>query len=232
MSHEKQFGERVSLDHPCVFPKHETIQGQRVKLLSLEAQHAEGLFQTVGGEQNGELYDYMPYGPFNDIESFRAHINTLSESRDPLFYTIADIKTGQLLGHLSLLRIDEKNRKIEIGHVLFAPSLRRTTEATEVLYLLANRAFEDGYRRLEWKCNAYNAASRRAALRFGYTHEGVFRQDMIVKGRNRDSAWFSILDKEWPNRKKALERWMEPENFDEHGRQKQDLESLRNELDL
>ena len=231
MSSERDFGEVVSLEVPCAFPKHVPITGRLVRLLPLHADHSDGLFESIGGDQNASLYDYMPYGPFSDIESSREHIAGLSKSTDPQFYTIVDLKTEKLLGHLSLLRIDEKNRVIEIGHVLFSPSLQKTTAATELLYLLANKDFEDCYRRLEWKCNAHNEASRRAALRFGYTFEGVFRQHMIVKGRSRDSAWYSIIDKEWPDRKRALEMWMDPSNFDGNCRQIKDLSSLRNKLD-
>ena len=230
MTAKGELGEFVNVDAPCIFPPHKAIGGSSVRLLPLQAEHAERLFESIGGEESASLYDYMPYGPFSELEPFKAHIAQLSKSKDPQFYVIADSKSDQLLGHLSFLRVDEKNRTIEIGHVLYARSLQRTTIATEVQYLLANQAFEHGFRRLEWKCNACNTASRRAALRFGYACEGVFRQHMIVKGRNRDSAWFSILDKEWPNRKKALEMWMAPDNFDEHGRQRRALWSLRTAL--
>ena len=153
------------------------------------------------------------------------------KSKDPQVYTIFALRTKQPVGKLALMRIDVKNRVIEIGHVLFSKSLQRTTAATEAFYLLACKAFEDGYRRLEWKCDSLNEPSRRAGLRFGFTFEGVFRQHMIRKGRNRDSAWHSIIDKEWPSRRKALEMWMDHGNYDEDGGQKKDLRTIRKEVE-
>jgi RimJ/RimL family protein N-acetyltransferase len=171
----------------------------------------------------------MPQGPFSSLEEFRGSIKQWIDADDPQIYAIVDKQNGKLVGRLGYLRIDVANRVIEIGHIVYSPSLQRTTQATEVFYLLAKKAFECGYRRLEWKCDTHNAASRRAALRYGYTFEGIFRQHMIRKGRNRDSAWYSILDKEWPNRKAALEDWMDPNNFDEAGGQKRTLEKVRSQ---
>jgi RimJ/RimL family protein N-acetyltransferase len=217
----------LNLDIPCLFPPRQPLTGHLVALLPLQPDHADGLFQTIGGDDNGHLYDFLGYGPFTELEGFRDHIKAMAATNDPQMYAILDKKTQRLVGHMSYLRIDVPNRVIEIGHILYAPILQKSTQATEAFYLLAANAFELGYRRLEWKCNAQNAGSRRAALRLGHTFEGIFRQHMIVKGRNRDSAWFSILDHEWPNRKEAFESWMDPSNFDDEGRQIRTLESFR-----
>jgi RimJ/RimL family protein N-acetyltransferase len=230
MSWERHFGPTVNLDTPCTFPEPEVLTGKRVKLIPLQASHADELFKSIGGDQNAMLYDYMFYGPFSKIEPFRSQITTFANSTDPQFYAISDLQTSTLLGYASFLRIDITHRVIEIGHVMYSPTLQRTIAATELQYLLAGKAFRDGYRRLEWKCDSNNLASSRAAIRLGYSFEGIFRQHMIVKGRNRDSAWFSISDNEWPTRRKALEAWMDDGNFDEQGRQKKDLATLRQEL--
>jgi RimJ/RimL family protein N-acetyltransferase len=227
MSWERNFGALVDLDTSGNFPEPEVLTGKCVKLVPLQADHADELFKSIGGDHNAMLYDYMFYGPFSEIEPFREQIAKFAASKDPQFYTICDLKSGQLLGYASFLRIDIAHRVIEIGHVMYSPVLQRTVAATEAQYLLASKAFKDGYRRLEWKCDANNLGSRRAAVRLGYTFEGVFRKHMIVKGRNRDSAWFSITDDEWRSCKDALERWMDEANFDEEGRQKNDLVTLR-----
>lgn len=234
MATEKQFGERVEdyfLKSRGRFPSHETISGRHVNLLPLSANHAAPLFEVIGGTQNNSLFDYMPYGPFTDLSALEALIAGFSESKDPQFYTIVEKQSNRIVGYISFLHIEPTQRVIEIGHVMFARSLQRTTAATEAIYLLARKAFEDGFRRLEWRCNAFNEPSRRAALRFGYVFEGVLRQHSIVKGRNRDTAMLSILDKEWPVCQKALEKWMVESNFDAGGRQKRDLVSLRGELE-
>ena len=230
MSWEREYGDLVDVDTPCSFPEPEELTGKRVKLLPLRADHADELFKSIGGGHNAMMYAYMFYGPFSEIQPFREQIAKFASSKDPQFYVISDLKSGQLLGYASFLRIEPTHRVIEIGHVMYSPILQRTVAATELQYLLAGKAFKDGYRRLEWKCDSNNLASKRAAIRLGYTFEGVFRKHMIVKGRNRDSAWFSITDDEWLSRKEALERWMDEANFDENGRQKKDLVTLRQEL--
>ncbi|KAK5168445.1 uncharacterized protein LTR77_007015 [Saxophila tyrrhenica] len=227
MDTDRPQGDPVDLSTDCIFPPHEKIAGSLVELLPLKQEHADGLFPTIGGEEHPSLYDYMGYGPFNDLDAFRSHITHLSNGKDPQFHAIVDKETSKLVGQLSYLRIDPKNRVIEIGHIMYSPSLQKTPQATEVFYLLANKAFENGYRRLEWKCDANNAASRGAAGRLGFTFEGVFRQHMIVKGRNRDTAWFSILDKEWPARKRAFEAWLDPSNFDQERKQVKALKQFQ-----
>jgi RimJ/RimL family protein N-acetyltransferase len=166
----------------------------------------------------------MSNGPFDDRQTFRRYTRESAASEDPLFFAIVDNASGRAVGHAALLRIEPRHRVIEVGHLLYTPMLQRTRGATEAMYLLARHVFDDlGYRRYEWRCNALNAASRAAAPRLGFTGEGIFRQHMIIKGRNRDSAWFSMLDVEWPQRRGEFERWLSPGNFDARGDQRSSL---------
>jgi len=170
----------------------------------------------------------MPQGPFHSSETLKAMIATHSESTDPLFYAITSNESSKPVGYASLMRIDVANRVIEVGSIMYSLALKQSTAATEAMYLLAKYVFESlGYRRYEWKCNNHNEASKRAAERLGFTFEGIFRQHMIVKGENRDTAWYSMLDFEWPAIKRALELWLDPSNFDVSGRQLRRLEDLR-----
>ena len=231
MSWERKFGPPVDTSTPCSFPEPEVLTGKRVKLIPLQEDHTDELFKTIGGEQNGQLFDYFFYGPFTTIEGLREQIVKFVNGKDPQVYSIQDLESGILVGYASFLRIDVSHRVIEIGHVMYSPILQQTIAATEVQYLMMRKAFDDGYRRLEWKCDSNNLPSRRAAIRLGYTFEGIFRKHMIVKGRNRDSAWFSITEDEWPSRKAALEAWMGDGNFDDRGVQNKDLVTLRHTLD-
>jgi RimJ/RimL family protein N-acetyltransferase len=173
-------------------------------------------------------WTYLPYGPFEDPSALRAKLEEMAVSEDPLF--LAVVTGDEPAGFLSYLRITPAHGVIEIGHIHFGAPLRRTVAATEAIYLLARYAFDDlGYRRLEWKCDALNAASRRAAERFGFRFEGVFRKHQVTKGRNRDTAWFAIVDDEWPALRSAFEAWLAPENFDRDGAQRQGLAELRAE---
>jgi RimJ/RimL family protein N-acetyltransferase len=182
------------------------------------AKHGDALWSATA--QNDELWRYMPWGPFPTREAFDTHMAKLEASEDPLVFAIIDKTTGLAAGNATLMRIDEPNRVIEVGGIVFGPLLQRTRGATEAMYLMAKYVFEDlGYRRYEWKCNALNAPSRAAALRLGFSYEGLFRQHMIVKGQNRDTAWFSLLDSEWPARRQAFEAYLNPANFDSHGHQ-------------
>jgi RimJ/RimL family protein N-acetyltransferase len=172
--------------------------------------------------QEESLWQYLFDGPFRDRDEFLTNLKKKASTRDPLFFSILD--SGRTVGYASYMRIEPAHRVIEVGSILYTPALQRTRGATEAMYLMARHVFEDlGYRRYEWKCNALNEPSRRAALRLGFTFEGIFRQHMIVKGRNRDTAWYSMLDSEWPVRKAAFERWLDPANFDEDGKQKTKL---------
>lgn len=209
-------------------PERRISAGRFVTLVPLDPSHADDLFKVAGGVENAWAWDYMPDGPFPEPEPFRNHIASKAASEDPLFYAIQDNRSGSVVGHATLMRIDTVNRVIETGNIMFSPTMQRTPGATESMYLLARYVFDDlGYRRYEWKCNALNAPSRRAAERLGFTFEGEFRQHMIVKGRNRDTAWFSMLDSEWPTVKRGFEAWLAPGNFDNEGRQKQALAALR-----
>jgi len=216
---------------PARLPAREPIKGDTVTLEPLEPiRHAGRLYSAVSGAD--ELWQFLPYGPFEDEAAFNAWITGCAASTDPLFYAIVDRASGEPRGLGSYLRMSTQHGVIEIGHLLFSPSLQRTRHATEAIYLWSRHAFDDlGYRRLEWKCNAANLPSRRAAERFGFTFEGVFRQHMVVKDRNRDTAWYSIIDGEWPARRAAFEAWLSPENFDPAGRQRRSLAELRNGIE-
>jgi RimJ/RimL family protein N-acetyltransferase len=167
------------------------------------------------------MWTYLAYGPFADHGAYNAWLAGAAESDDPLFHAIVDGRSGRALGVASFLRIEPAVGVIEVGHIAYAPALQRTPAATEAMYLMMRRVFDElGYRRYEWKCDALNEPSRRAALRLGFTFEGIFRQATLYKGRNRDTAWYSVVDKEWPERKAAFEAWLEPGNFDAEGRQR------------
>jgi RimJ/RimL family protein N-acetyltransferase len=203
-----------------------TLKGRYGRLEKLEARHAADLWKVFAGHD--EVWTYISTdGPFASEAAFSAFIAMRAAADDPYAYAIIDL-AERAVGYLTLLRIVPAMRVIEVGHVLYSPTLQRTPLGSETQYLLARYIFETlGYRRYEWKCDALNAASRRAALRYGFVYEGTFRQYMINKdGRNRDNAWFSMLDSEWPARKANFERWLAPENFDSDGRQKVSLAAL------
>ena len=216
---------------PARFPDATPIAGALVVLEPLDAaRHGDALFAAAHGDgADARLWEYLPYGPFSgDREGFLAHLESEAPSSDPRFYAVVDRATGRAAGVVSFLRIEPAHGSIEIGHIWFGASLQRTPQATEAIYLLARHAFEVlGHRRLEWKCDDANARSKAAALRFGFAPEGVFRQHMVVKGRSRDSAWFSILDGEWPAVGAGFRAWLAPENFDAEGRQRASLAELR-----
>lgn len=210
---------------PARRPERVVMEGRYVTLTPLDsAAHADALWRQTGGAENAPPWLYMSDGPFADKAPFEANLARKQASADPLFFAIVDRSAGLAAGYASYLRIEPAHRCIEVGSIVYAPALQRTRGATEAMYLMARHAFEElGYRRYEWKCDARNEPSRRAALRLGFTFEGIFRQHMIVKSRNRDTAWYSMLDKEWPARKAAFERWLAPSNFDDQGRQKSKL---------
>jgi RimJ/RimL family protein N-acetyltransferase len=206
------------------------LEGRRVRLEPVDpGRHAADLLAAAQGPgADPELWEYLPYGPFPDEDALRAWLAECAASADPRFMAIVDVATGRAAGMASYLRMAPSHGVIEIGHIWFGGALQRTPAATEAIHLLARHAFDDlGNRRLEWKCDAANARSRRAAERFGFVFEGVFRQSMIVKGRNRDTAWYALLDREWPAARAAFEAWLDPENFDAEGRQRRSLASLR-----
>jgi RimJ/RimL family protein N-acetyltransferase len=216
---------------PAKRPQRTRLEGQAVSIVPLDPiAHAEALFAGAGGEQNEALWRYLFEGPFPTRAAFEASLRQKAISDDPLFFAILDKPSGDAVGYASYMRIEPAHRVIEVGSILFTPRLQRTVAASEAMYLMARHVFEDlGYRRYEWKCNALNAPSRSAAERLGFTFEGIFRQHMIIKSRSRDTAWFALLDSEWPRARSAFERWLQPENFDGE-RQRRSLESIRNSL--
>jgi RimJ/RimL family protein N-acetyltransferase len=207
-------------------PERRVHEGRYVRLEPLDAaRHGDDLF--AAGPTDPALLRYLPERPFPDRAAFQPWLDKAAASEDPMFFAAVDRATGRAEGRLSLMRFDLAHGVIETGHLLFGPRLGRTPGATEAVFLLARHAFDDlGYRRFEWKCNDRNEPSKRAAVRFGFAFEGVFRQHMVIKGENRDTAWYSMLDREWPARRRAFERWLEPANFDEAGRQRLSLSAL------
>jgi RimJ/RimL family protein N-acetyltransferase len=207
-------------------PARVTLSGRIVTLVPLDSSaHTLDLYEDLSGQE--ELWRYMPDGPFADYAWFEAALALKATSEEAVFFAILQNESGRAAGYASLMRADVANRCVEVGNILYTPRLQQTAGATDAMYLLARHVFEDlNFRRYEWKCNALNEPSRRAALRLGFTFEGIFRQHMIVKGRNRDTAWFSMLDREWPARKNAFVAWLDPSNFDEAGKQRQSLARL------
>lgn len=209
-------------------PPRTVMRGLRVWLEPLDAErHGTALFNTWAADREGRIFIYMPFGPFDDASAVRAWAASVQHESDPQFFAAVPSGGGPALGVASYLRIKPGPGTIEVGWICYGPQLQRTPEATEVMYLMMRRAFDElGYRRYEWKCDALNAVSRRAAARLGFTYEGTFRQATHYKGRNRDTAWFAILDSEWPAIRDAQERWLDPENFDSSGQQKASLSAL------
>ncbi|MBB5516740.1 RimJ/RimL family protein N-acetyltransferase [Rubricella aquisinus] len=201
-----------------------TATRQYCRIAPLEMGHVPALFAAFDAD-DGTMWDYMPNGPFATEGDLAAWAETAVTSTDPLFHTIMGAG-GVPLGFASYLRISPSDGVIEVGFIAMSPALQRTRAATEAMYLMMRHAFERGYRRYEWKCNALNAPSMRAAKRLGFTFEGIFRQATIVKGRNRDTAWYSILDHEWPGQKARFEAWLNPENFTPEGQQIRSLAEL------
>jgi len=222
---QAHLGDRVEGWTAPVRPGPKKIAGHYVELEVLSAQkHAADLFQSFQGHDN--IWDYMPSGPFNSSSQFYRWVNEMTQSDDPLFYAIRNLSSRKWEGMASFLRIQPNAGSIEVGHISFSPALQRTTAATEAIFLMMCWVFEAGYRRFEWKCNALNTPSRRAAQRLGFSYEGIFRQATVIKGRNRDTAWFAMIDKEWPALKEAYDVWLSPRNFDQSGLQKEKLGNL------
>ena len=210
-------------------PPRTAIAGRYCRVEPIDAErHAVGLEASDRLDPDGRNWTYLGRETLHGVEAYRAWAGQAAKSEDPLFHACVDVESGDAVGIGAYLRIDPPNGVIEVGHLLFSPRMQGTRIATEAMYLMMRRVFDElGYRRYEWKCDALNAPSRRAAERLGFTFEGVFRQAIVVKGRNRDSAWLSILDSEWPRQKRAFERWLEPGNFDADGKQRARLEDLR-----
>ncbi len=212
---------------PPPVPPRQAMAGRFCRLEPLDVErHAARLFEADAADTDGRSWTYLAYGPFADLARYRAWMAATCLGDDPLFFAIIDAADGRPAGLASYLRINPSAGSIEVGHLHYAPRLQRTPAATEAMFLLMRAAFELGYRRYEWKCNALNAASRAAAQRLGLSFEGVFRQAAVVKGRNRDTAWYAAVDAEWPALRQALETWLAPDNFDAAGRQRLRLSGL------
>jgi RimJ/RimL family protein N-acetyltransferase len=209
-------------------PPRNPIEGRYCRLEPMDVErHARELYEAYATAPDGRDWTYMSGGPFPDFDSYYAYATRMAASPDPLHHVVVDGETGKAVGTLALMRIDVANGVVEVGHVAYSPLLKRTRAGTEAQYLLMRRAFDElGYRRYEWKCDALNAPSRRAALRYGFTFEGIFRQAIVYRGRSRDTAWFSMTDGEWPAIGRGFEQWLSPENFDEQGRQRAELAAL------
>lgn len=214
---------------PAQTPPMTPLVGQYVRLEKLDpTKHTDALFAAQSGpEADDRTWIYMGRGPFPDEASFREYVELMASTSDPSAYVVIPTD-GAPAGVLTYMRIDEKNGSIEIGHIWYGASIQRSPATTEVVYLTAKHAFEElGYRRFEWKCYDSNERSKRAALRFGFTHEGTFRNHLVVRDRNRDTAWFSMTIEEWPAIKAAFEAWLDPANFDTDGQQIRTLVSFR-----
>ena len=213
-------------------PRREPLDGETVRLEPLDAaRHGDALFAASQGAD--ETWRYLPYGPFASRDDFLRWLERHASTSDPLAFAILDRPDRAARGIATLMSIVPEHGVIEIGHIWLSPQLQRTRRATEAIFVMSRYAFEDlGNRRLEWKCDAANEPSRRAAERFGFVFEGVFRQHRVIKGRNRDTAWYSIIDSEWPSRRAAFEGWLAPANFDEAGRQRRSLAEVRSGLTL
>lgn len=233
-SKNNQFNQPVGevvIDWQAVkMPQPLPMYGQYCDIVPLNiALHAKHLF-AANSQDDGRMWTYLPYGPFDDFVSYQAWLSqfctNINTDTGPLFYAIIDKKSQQAIGLASYLRIDPANGSIEIGHIAYSPTLQRSKQATEAMYLMADYVFSLGYRRYEWKCNALNAPSCRAATRLGFKFEGIFKQAAVVKGRNRDTAWYAIIDLQWPLLKNAFQTWLAPNNFDSGGQQIHSLSNL------
>lgn len=213
---------------PRPAPPRMAMEGRFCRLEPLDpGRHAHDLFAANSLDKDGRNWTYLFQEPFADVESYRAWLEQMAKSDDPLFHTIVDAKAGKAVGVATFMRVDRTHGVIEVGNINYSPLLQRTPAATEAMFLMMRRAFDElGYRRYEWKCDSLNAPSRAAALRLGFQYEGLFRQAVIYKKRNRDTAWFSMIDTEWPALKSAYEQWLAPTNFDAGGRQRQNLADL------
>jgi RimJ/RimL family protein N-acetyltransferase len=212
---------------PPPLPPRAPLEGGTCRLEPLDPdRHAEALFSAFAADPTGRLWTYLPYGPFDSPASYRAWMTEAAAGDDPLFFAVEILPDRKPGGVASYLRMAPASGSIEVGHILYAPALQRTTAATEAMYLMMERAFALGYRRYEWKCDALNTASRSAAERLGFSFEGIFRQATVYKGRNRDTAWYAAIDREWPALRAAFQAWLAPGNFDRAGRQRVRLADL------
>jgi len=222
-------GEALPDWKPAAYPKISRMDGRFCDLELIDAaKHAGPLFEAFAEDKDGRMWTYMSNGPFSAVAEVRAWLEAAETLDDQVYYAVIDKATGRAVGIVTYLRIQPQHGVVEVGAISYAPCLQKTPAATEAMYLMMRQVFEVwGYRRYEWKCDDLNAASKRAAERLGFSYDGLFRQAIIYKGRNRDTAWYSILDKDWPPIKAALEAWLDPANFDADGRQQRSLADLR-----
>lgn len=230
-----ELGQKVGLSvagwQPCSVPPRSVMSGAYCELTPLEMAHCEELFAAFSQDTSARNWTYLPIGPFDDLNEFRNWMQATCLGDDPLFHTVFRKDTGVAAGVASYMRIEPAVGVIETGHIHYSPLMQRTPVATEAMYLMMRRVFDElGYRRYEWKCDALNAPSRSAAQRLGFSFEGIFRQATVYKNRNRDTAWFSILDSEWSALKQAFEQWLAADNFDGNGQQRQSLMTIREAL--
>lgn len=208
-------------------PTRTVLEGRYCRLEPLDPEHhAAQLHEANRLDPSGKAFTYLSSGPFESLEDYRRWLNGSCHGDDPLFHAIIERESGKAVGVAAYMRIDPPNGVIEVGHLNFSLPLQQTRAATDAMHLMMKNAFDSGYRRYEWKCDTLNAPSRAAAQRLGFSYEGSFLQAIVTKGRNRDTAWFSITDREWPAIRAAQEQWLAPENFDAQGRQKLSLSSL------
>lgn len=212
----------------CALPPRSPMTGNHVTVTPLDIERdATQLFAANQAAQDGSRFTYLPTGPYENFADYKAWIESMVATDDPMLHAIIDQKTNTAVGVAAFMRIDKANGVIEVGNINYAPALSKTIGATEAMYLMMKRAFDElGYRRYEWKCDDQNAPSRAAATRYGFTYEGTFRNHLVYKGRNRDTAWFSITSEEWPDVRAAFEAWLSPENFDDHGKQRRHLDDF------
>lgn len=220
----RKFGVELPGWTPPVRPEIDSLSGRYMRLERLSEAHAHGLFRANATDD--AIWDYLPYGPFVSEPAYIRWVKDMAALSDPCFFTVIDLETGRPGGVMALMRITPEAGSIELGHICLSPGLQGTRASSEAMMRLIGWAFEAGYRRFEWKCDALNLPSRRAAERLGLSFEGVFRQAAVVKGRNRDTAWFAAIDAEWPGLQAAYEAWLAPSNFDADGRQIERLSDL------
>ncbi|RFU48480.1 GNAT family N-acetyltransferase [Paraburkholderia sp. DHOC27] len=209
-------------------PGSEPLVGRYCRIERVDvARHAEDLYEAYSAATDGRDWTYLAVGPFQSLDAYREHLTKAAASADPMHHAVIDLATGKAVGTLALMRIDAGNGVIEVGHVTYSPHLKRTRVATEAMALLLKYVFDDlGYRRFEWKCDSLNGPSRSAAQRYGFTFEGIFRQAIVYRGRNRDTAWYSIINSEYPALRKAFAQWLDERNFDAEGNQRTRLAEL------
>ena len=224
-------GETLENWSPAEFPAYTAFEGRLCRLEPIDVKrHARDLFKAFSSDTDDRMWTYMTYGPFKSVESIGQWLEVAVQIKDPQFYVLLEKTSNSAVGLASYMRIKPEHGVIEVGGISYSPRLQRTAAATEIMYLMMKRVFEDlGYRRYEWKCDALNAASCKAAVRLGFHYDGTFKKHIIYRGRNRDTAWYSILEDEWPRLKQAYRKWLAAENFDENGRQKEKLSDLINQ---